>query len=142
MKELTIIENRICETQAELYEYAANEQFIFPDFSDIYLKSDFCRRAMDTDYSRFQLQCPGELLDFIIPENPGIDKKYADTEQFDDAVAYWIGYMYRYLATAINTSSKDILKRWDFLKMCNMYPGLHTVDYRMAAEMIFGEKSA
>lgn len=136
MKELTDIENRICETQAELYEYVAKKQFIFPNFSDIYLNSDFCRRAMDSEYSRFQLQWPGELLDFIIPENPGVDKKYEDNTQFDGAVAYWIGYMYRYLSTATGLSSKDVLKRWSFSQMCNMYPGMHTVDYKMAAEMI------
>lgn len=121
-----------------LYEHVANDGILFPKFSDVYLVSDFCKRAMDTDYSRFQLQHPGELLDFIIPENPGIDEKFPDGQHFDGAVAYWIGFMYRYLSIAMGISSKELLQRYSFGQMCAVYPGMHTVDYDMAADMIVG----
>ena len=44
----------ICETQAMLFEYAA-KRYNFDNFVELYMRCDFCRRAMDTEYSRFQL---------------------------------------------------------------------------------------
>ena len=37
-------------------------------FANQYLSSDFCRRSMDTIYSRFFVADELEHLDFIIPE--------------------------------------------------------------------------
>ena len=140
MKTLDKIDHEICQTQGDLYEQAANEGYRFPLFSNIYLQSDFCRRAMDTDYSRFQIQSPGELMDFIIPENPQINEKYEKNKRFDGTIAFWIGYMYRYLYFATGLDSKNLLKLHSFNQMCAMYPGMHTVDYEMAAEMIMRRK--
>lgn len=50
----------ICKTQQRIYEYTASKGYDMVSFSDAYLKSDFCKRAMDSAYSRFQLETPLE----------------------------------------------------------------------------------
>ena len=124
---------RICETQAELYEYAANNGYKFPEFSDIYMKSSFCHRAMDTIYSRFQLQCPEELMDFILPENPEIKES---PERLDTAIAYWIGFTYRQMSFELGSDSCKVLEIWPFDSMLRMYPGMHTQDPEYVAEVM------
>lgn len=62
------IEYDICYTQQRIYEHMASEKYDMRVFSDAYLKCDFCRRAMDTCYSRFQLEDVYECMDFYMPE--------------------------------------------------------------------------
>lgn len=71
---------RICRTQGDLFEWAADEHYKFPDFSDIYPGSDICARSMDSEYSRLQLMEPLEHMDFIRMEIPNID----DIRFFDE----------------------------------------------------------
>ena len=65
---MTGIEHDICDTQGRIYEYASTFGYDMEVFSKAYLCSDFCHRAMDAPYSRFQLHTEEECWDFIYPE--------------------------------------------------------------------------
>lgn len=125
----------ICNTQARIYKYICQEKYNVEQFSDAYLQSDFCNREMDAKYSHFQLESELECLDFIMPEI----KKYVsktNTQTFDEDVAFWIGYMYRYLQLYTKTDSKSLQQKLSFKKMCEYYPGMHTIDDQSAAQII------
>ena len=122
----------ICRTQADIYKYAAEHKYNMEEFSPAYLKSDFCRRAMDSEYSRFQLEAPNECFDFITPE---IGTFVSDT-YFNEDVAEWIGWIYRFLCFHIKMSSSELVDKVSFNTMCRYYPGLHTIDEYMAIDII------
>ena len=128
---LSDMDYRICETQAELYEYAANQGFKFPEFSDAFLSSDFCKRAMDTIYSRFQLQYPEEILDFF-----HFNEKFDNNQMFEGQVAYWIGFTYRQMYFETGFDSKKLLEIYPFSLMLQMYPGMHTQDPEYVSEVL------
>lgn len=62
------IDYKICRTQQRIYEYAAKHGYDMEQFSNFFLSSDFCSRAFDVLYSRFQLETPVECMDFIMEE--------------------------------------------------------------------------
>lgn len=124
----------ICETQARIYELAADTGYDMKAFSDAYLASSFCERAMDTVYSRFQFADAEECFDFLIPEIG--ERVPKGSGYFDPAVAHWIGYTYRQMAFELQMGSRELSKRLSFELMCQYYPGLHTIDEEMSAEII------
>ena len=128
------VEYIICKTQGRIYRYIAAHGYDVEAFSDAYLRSDFCRRAMDTIYSRFQWADEEECLDFITQE---IDLPKMDTTSvFDPDVAFWIGFTYRQLYIETNRSSRQLCKDIPFGRMCAMYPGMHTIAEDSVAEII------
>ena len=133
---MTNVDYDICETQAMIYRYAAREGFDMEAFSDKYLRSDFCRRAMDAIYSRFQLADDVECWDFIYPELKSELTKYEDNHMFSPDAAYWIGYIYRQLAFETGMPSAEIQGYLPFKEMCKVYPGGHTVDENVAVEIL------
>ena len=131
------IDYTICKTQGSIYEQQAKDGYDIVIFSDLYLKSDFCRRAFDTIYSRFQIADRLECLDFILPEIGGKCRKFTTREEiFSPDVAYWIGFTYRQLYIETCISSRELSERLSFEAMCRYYPGLHTVDEYMATGII------
>lgn len=48
---MTGINYDICYTQQRIYKYMCQQGYDMKTFSDAYLRSDFCRRAMDTNYN-------------------------------------------------------------------------------------------
>ena len=128
------VQECICDTQQRIYEYAARMKYDMPRFSDAYLTSDFCKRAMDAPYSRFQFADEEECFDFITPEIG--EMKYAEELYFDPDVAGWIGYTYRYLAFQFGLDSRTLNRKIPFSVMCRYYPGLHTIDEEAAAEIM------
>ena len=125
----------ICRTQGEIYERMANNGYDIRIFSEHYLRSDFCRRAFDTIYSRFQYADDLECLDFILPE---IGDKCRKTKDFllSADIAYWIGFTYRQLYVETNIPSSELVEKIPFDVMLRYYPGLHTVDENMATDII------
>ncbi|MBD5530217.1 MAG: hypothetical protein HDR02_17705 [Lachnospiraceae bacterium] len=65
------IDYDICSTQKEIYEYMVDSGYDLKAFSNAYLLRDFCRSAMDTIYSRFQIEFPDELR-----EHQELERKY------------------------------------------------------------------
>lgn len=141
IKEIPInsVEYDICKTQGEIYEYAAKKGYHIKEFSDAYLHSDFCRRAMDTEYSRFQLEEAGECWDFIEPEIGSYieEHKYSGEAIFDPAVAYWIGFTYRWIYIRTMIRGEELTSKVSFEDLVAYYPGLHTIDEGMAFETIY-----
>lgn len=105
---MTGIEHDICDTQGRIYEYASTFGYDMEVFSKVYLCSDFCHRAMDAPYSRFQLHTEEECWDFIYPEIEKVLKKYPDGQVFDRNVAYMIGFTYRHAAFITEASSREL----------------------------------
>ena len=88
---------------------------------------------MDAVYSHFQLADAEECLDFILPE---IEIRSLPEPVYRDQVAYWIGFMYRYLFFSLQIPSDRLADALSFQVMTVYYPGLHTVDEDMAVEII------
>lgn len=137
------VEMIICERHGELFEYIAKKYTYqsFLSFARLFMMSDFCRRAWDAKYSRYQFHDPEENMDFFMKE---IDKdslaeaKDGD-EQMNASVAAWIGFAYRSLCIVSKLPSREIYKRLPVEKMIALYPGMHTLDEYMAAEIILQE---
>ena len=124
----------ICNTQGSIYKYAANHKYDMGKFSESYLSSSFCERAMDSDYSRFQFSNAEECLDFIIPEIGDMENSWEF--YFDPNVAYWIGWTYRHVASSAGIPSNELVKVLPFNAMCAYYPGLHTISEDQAYDII------
>lgn len=132
---MTEVEYDICETQMRIYEYYAKHKYDMKIFSNEYLSCDFCKRAMDTKYSRFQLEDVGECSDFFLPE---IEDKLLIKNDIDipiDIVG-WIGFTYRQLYFETKILSKNLCQIVTFDDMIKLYPGMHTIDENDAGERI------
>ena len=128
------VDTFICETQAKIYCAMAYDGYDMEKFSNTYLKSRFCERAMDRLYSRYQYADEDESIERFMPE---FEDKLTKSGYFlDNAVAYWIGYMYRYLLMKTNVSSKKLSDLVPYLTLYRSYIGLHTLDYDMAADKL------
>lgn len=125
----------ICETQADIYEYIAKLGYDMEIFSNLYLKSEWCNKSMDTLYSRFQFADKLECLDFILDEI-GYKLKKLDNKYFDCDVAYWIGFTYRQIYSETGIKSNELADIIPFAKMCGLYAGLHTIDEENAIDII------
>lgn len=125
------VEMNICETQAMLYEAAARIGYDLKSFSEYFLNSEFCSRSMDTSYSRYQMADPGEIMDFL-----DMDSVRKTNICQSKGEAYWIGFMYRYLYYCLGKTSRQLMQEYPFRLMCRVYPGLHTLDEEMAADIL------
>ena len=116
----------ICMTQSRIYRYVAQCGYEVKRFSDAFLASDFCRRAFDTIYSRFQLEDVFECMDLIVSHNL----------YFDEDVAAWIGFTYRQLYIETEVNSSRLVTVVSFQTLCDYYVGLHTIDIEDATDII------
>lgn len=134
IRRITAVDYDICKTQGSIYKQMAWDGYDMKEFSNLYLHSDFCERAFDTIYSRFQIADRLECLDFIMPEISPVPKN--KNGYFDVDVAYWIGFFYRQLYIETKVPSKELADLISFETMCGYYPGLHTVDEEMAIDIV------
>lgn len=133
-RRITTSDYIICQRQGDIYKDMAEQGTDMEWFSNAYLKSDFCKRAFDTIWSRFQWADSRESLDFIIPEiSPVKENKQGF---FNPDVAQWIGLTYRMLYIETKIPSAELCDIVSFDAMCGYYPGLHTLDEEMAIDMI------
>ncbi len=132
---LESVEYAICMNQGRLYRHIAQNGYDVERFSNAYLSSDFCRRAFDTTYSRFQMADVLECMDFIEPEIKEEIVPYREGF-FDEDVAAWIGFTYRHLYMETEIPSKMLTGKISFSSMCAYYPGLHTIDFNEALDII------
>ncbi len=138
---MTDIDCEICKTQQRIYEHMASGHYDMQVFSDAYLSSDFCKRAMDTDYSRFQVEDVYECADFYMPEIENRLVKFSDNRTFDIAIAGWVGFTYRQLYIETGVYSAELIKIVPFEIMCQSYYGLHTIDEENAVDIIIENHS-
>ena len=133
---MTATQYNICDTQAEIYSYAAEHGYDMQQFSDLYLASDFCRREMDAEYSVMQLADDAVCWECLEPEIGSFLTKYPNGLCFDLDAAWWIGFTYRQLAFVTKKPSSELVKKASFRQLLAAYPGLHTVDEEMAGEIL------
>lgn len=126
----------ICRTQGRIFEYAAKNGYAFPEFINLYMNSDFCRRAMDTSYSRFQLSDEEECWDFIEPEIGSQLHCLEGNAFFDIDIAYWIGFTYRQLYIETEIKSKELVTIISPDELLAGYLGLHTIDEENATDIL------
>lgn len=117
-----------CETQQSIYEYMAVQNYDLKGFSDAFLCSDFCRRAFDTIYSRFQWHTVGENADFFMQEIGSQLKKLDNGCWFEPEEAGWLGFTYRHLYIETKVPSAQLVKIYPFERLLENYYGLHTID--------------
>lgn len=100
------IDTQICETQRAIYDYMSNKLYRMKDFSNAFLNSEFCRRALDTPCSRFQLEKPEVCAEFFMPEiQPGLRKFHSP-----DKFAGHVGFTYRMLYILTSIPSAELCK--------------------------------
>lgn len=122
----------ICETQGEIYRSAAKKGYNMPLFSYNYMNSKFCERNMDSLYSPIQYGDADLALEYFEEECQNNGFQISKNEN----IAFWIGYMYRYIADSLGISSSDVVKKVDYCKMLQMYEGFHTVDEDLMVEKL------
>lgn len=130
------VELDICKTQERLYQYMAEQGYDVKAFSNAYLTSSFCRRAMDTVYSRFQLHDILEILDFLMPEIKDLCPLVPEGKRCPTDIASWIGFTYRQLYLETGVSSAELARVVPYDALFVSYVGLHTVDEEMATDII------
>ena len=130
----TSVHYEISNTQGEMYKRMAQLGYDIEDFSDVYLQSEFCKRAFDTDWSYYQLLSGRECLDALFYDTPMTKKR--ESGYFDEDVAYWIGFTYRLLYIETKVPSSELVNIVTFESMCKYYPGLHTIDEEQAIDII------
>lgn len=117
-----------CETQQHIYEYMAVQGYDMEVFSNSFLSSNFCRRAFDTIYSRFQWHTVEENSDFFMPEIADKLTKFENGCWFEPDEAAWLGFTYRHLYIETKVPSAQLVKIYEFKRLLEHYYGLHTID--------------
>lgn len=115
----------ICDTVGNIYKELLENGYTLQSISDEFLKSDFCKRQFDTNYSTFQLDDDTSIYYFLKECGKNLIKKAEKSYASD--IAYWIGFMYRYIYIHTDISSSkicDIVPFDDMLKYIErtMYP--------------------
>lgn len=116
------VDYMICETQRDIYKYAAEHGYNMEWFSAFFLNSDFCARAFDVTYSRFQLETPVECMDFILKEaGTQIEKTYKKANKWEVDVAGFVGLMYRMLYIITPYTSKELCEKIPYNEVKSYY---------------------
>jgi len=117
------IDYKICRTQQRLYEYAAKHGYDMEQFSDFFLSSDFCSRAFDTLYSRFQIETPVECMDFILEEADGklAENAVKKADEVEADAAGFVGLLYRMLYFITPYTSKELCEKVPYSTVCRFY---------------------
>lgn len=119
------INHSICCNMGRLYVMAVDMGFNLQDFSDKFLTSHFCARSLDTPYSRFQNEEEDVSMDYLLREiSPD---KEEPGYSFTEDVAFWIGFIYRYLYFKTSLSSADLKEKVPFSYLESKAYGLLTL---------------
>ena len=128
-------ERYICNQQRKLYEYAFSQQADIYKFSYAFLRSDFCNRSLDKPYSVDQFADIVNWLEFLEKDCPLVSEPDVKRNASLEA-AGWCGFTYRQLQIETRLQSREIADKVPIERLMISYPGLHTVDEEMAAEII------
>lgn len=126
----------ICKQQQELFEYvqAHNADVIF--FAESFMKSDFCNRSLDKPYSVDQYADIMNWLEFLEWEKITVRAVLQQQRPVSFRVAGWLGFTYRQLQIETGIQSRELWEKVPIERLIRAWPGLHTVDEDMAAEII------
>lgn len=127
----------ICDTQGKIYKLAMQKGYSLSDFSDNYLKSEFCEKEMDAIYSTWQYQDEDVCFEVIEEQI----KHSFSQDNYSEYDVYWVGYMYRYLFYYSAFSSRQLADLISFKKMMLYSIECEDYDYEDAAEYILTHSS-
>lgn len=126
---MNIIEQRLCELQADIFEssfrrFNCSSSFFIARF----MNSKYAKELdnVDDPYNYYSPNC---VLDGLESSYPSI-KEYQG-EKYPLNVLRWIGYIYRAWSIIKNRSSSEIYKYIKAEKMYSLYDSFHTfgIDY-------------
>ena len=128
----------ICENQGNIFEKAAIEGYDMEQFSNYYMKSDFCNNHFDKRWSIYHLADTEECFEELCSENRfrSIVTKRSGGKICDPDTSWWIGFTYRQLNIETEVASSILSDEIPFNELCACYPGLHTVDEEYATDLI------
>ena len=129
------VKRYICCQQQELFEYAQKQNADIIQFAFDFLNSDFCNRSLDKPYSADQYMDIMNWLEFLEQEDICLSN-YNTSDPISNQIAGWLGFTYRQIQIESGLSSSEIIRRVPVDRMILSYPGLHTVDEDMAADII------
>jgi len=126
----------ICKQQQELFEYVQEQGADVREFAEAFLKSDFCNRSLDRPYSVDQYADIMNWLEFLEWENIIVEPILRQQWPVSFQIAGWLGFTYRQLQIETGLHSRDLWEQVPIDKLIRAWPGLHTVDEDMVAEII------
>lgn len=117
-----------------LYVLASHMGYDLKSFSDLFLTSHFCERSFDTEYSRFQNEEEDVSMEYLLRE---ISPNKTKTDAIiDDNIAFWIGFIYRFLYFQTGTPSSKLKEKVPFDYLERKAYGLLTLDEEEAVGII------
>lgn len=117
-----------------LYILASHMGYDLKSFSNLFLASHFCARSFDTEYSRFQNEEEDVSMEYLLREiSP--DKRKTDNT-IDDNIAFWIGFIYRFLYFQTGIPSSNLKEKVPFDYLERKAYGLLTLDEEEASSII------
>lgn len=125
----------ICKQQQELFEYAQKKGADVRAFAEAFMKSNFCNRSLDKPYSVDQYADILNWLEFLEWENILV-RPTLRQQHISSRVAGWVGFTYRQLQIETGLQSRELWEKVPMDRIIIAWPGLHTVDEDMAAEII------
>lgn len=127
---------RIAETQGEIYQLAYERGYDIEDFSDKYLRSDFCKLEMDALYSKFQLEFGNACMDELMAE---FENKNIVVKKKGNDIVYspaWIGEMYRHLFYALRAYSAELAEKISVTELAACESELEDCDTKESIELL------
>ena len=103
-----LIMREIAETQGETFAYAGAMGYNTSLFARYYMKSEFCNKEMDSEYSYFHGKTDTVCFSCIEHEI-GKNKLLKDAGIETLSAPYWVGAIYRYLTLFTGIPSKEIV---------------------------------
>ena len=126
----------ICKQQQELFEYVQEQGADVITFAEAFMKSDFCNRSLDKPYSVDQYADIMNWLEFLEWERIIVKPVIRPQRPITRRVAGWAGFTYRQIQIETGLQSRDLWEKVPIERLIRAWPGLHTVDEDMAAEII------
>lgn len=128
------IDYDICCAVGRIYMLANNTGYKMKEFSNMFLASDFCKRAFDTTYSVFQLEDEYMSMDYLLKEvnTPMEDKDIILTED----EAFFIGFIYRYIYIQTLIPSSVLVSKIPYDYLLNNVYRIIALDEEYAFEII------
>ncbi len=130
------IHRYICKQQQELFEYAQEHKADVVAFAEAFMKSNFCNRSLDKPYSVDQYADIMNWLEFLDWEKITVRPVLYQQRPVSFQVAGWVGFTYRQLQIETGLQSRELWDKVPIDRLIRAWPGLHTVDEDMAAEII------
>ena len=137
MKKITRDGLCLCELQARTFEDSVENTGVSSAvFIRRFMKSEIAKRLDDGSVLRTNLQS-GDILERI-DEEYGVS--HYGLVKFTKDEMYWIGYIYRYLASTYEWSSAQVYKMIKPRELRGLFLPYHTMDAAQAIERIMEAK--